>query len=123
MDRTSSSDSSSDSPPNMGLEDDMLMEGPSEPYTGRDMFATMANMKRQHTGRPVVFGSGEGVRETKPRRKDHRGGSALWEATAVAGAGRQRDELVDGALVEQLRNQFGDPFDDSILKKAAGASS
>ncbi|KAH9851623.1 hypothetical protein C2E23DRAFT_886469 [Lenzites betulinus] len=119
MDRTSSSDSSSDSPPHLGAEDDMLLEGPSEPFTG--MYAAMANLKRQHPARSTVLA--EGARESKARRKETRGGSGLWEASAAAASGRQRDDLVDGALVEQLRNQFGDPFDDSILKKAAGTSS
>lgn len=106
----------------------------------RDVF--QASMKRY--GRPAQFGGGEGAREPKARRKDPRGGqgSSLWDAMGPQ-VRLQKDELVDTALVEQLRNreswfgwlgfrewrvltiltpEFGDPFDDSALKKYAGAS-
>ncbi|OJT12833.1 hypothetical protein TRAPUB_10668 [Trametes pubescens] len=132
MDRASSSDSSGDSPPHMtGADDDLAMEsaGPdSFIHTGagfgnfkdRDVFQA-SSTKRY--GRPGQFGGGDGAREPKARRKDPRGGqsSSLWDAMGGGPQVRmQKDELVDTSLVEQLRNQFGDPFDDSMLKKSAG---
>ncbi|KAI0632519.1 hypothetical protein C8Q77DRAFT_1060039 [Trametes polyzona] len=126
MDRTSSSDSSDDSPSR--LEDDILDgQGDLFPPTnfGKETFPIA--LKRNYPGRQATFGSMEGPRDAKARRKDPRGGpgsSSLWDAMGGSGATqvRQRDELVDTALVEQLRNQFGDPFDESVLKKAAGTS-
>jgi len=32
---------------------------------------------------------------------------------------RQKEELVDIPLAEALKRQFGDPFDDTILKRSA----
>ncbi|KAI0366673.1 hypothetical protein BV20DRAFT_981867 [Pilatotrama ljubarskyi] len=128
MDRASSSDSSSDSPPRaMGPEDDIPLD-PSDMFIGPipdSAKSVMANLKRHYPGRPLVFS--DGAREAKTRRKDPRGGlsgpPSIWDQGSLGQANRQRDELVDQALVEQLRNQFGDPFDDSVLKKAAGTDS
>ncbi|KAI0669132.1 hypothetical protein C8Q78DRAFT_1080435 [Trametes maxima] len=126
MERTSSSESSADSPPHIGDED--ISETPELLATTSYGGMVMANLKRQFSGRPTVFGSSEGAREPKARRKDHRAGGgggsgSLWEQSAAAQArGGGRDELVDGALVDQLRSQFGDPFDDTILKKVAATN-
>ncbi|KAI0647663.1 hypothetical protein C8Q79DRAFT_521909 [Trametes meyenii] len=126
IERESSSESSADSPPR--LPDDDMSETPELLGTASYGVMTMANLKRQFSGRPTVFGLSEGAREPKARRKDHRAGGgggggssgALWDQGSIATArGGARDELVDSALVDQLKSQFGDPFDDTILKKAA----
>ncbi|KAL7280238.1 hypothetical protein ACG7TL_006658 [Trametes sanguinea] len=129
MDRTSSSESSSDSPPHvMSFEDESFARMPSQdPYV-----PAMANLKRPFPSRVFPSGPSDGAREQKTRKRDPRTGSSnagppsMFEhgAIPVASGGRgQRDErdLVDHALVDQLRDQFGDPFDDSPLKKAAGS--
>ncbi|KAH9949866.1 hypothetical protein B0H21DRAFT_819793 [Amylocystis lapponica] len=66
-----------------------------------------------------AFGSGFSTRDAKSRRREdmglggRRGG---WEARESRS---QKDELVDGYLVDELRAQFGDPFDDSTVKRAS----
>ncbi|KAI0357351.1 hypothetical protein OH77DRAFT_1475938 [Trametes cingulata] len=135
MDRASSSDSSSGSPPRAtGLEDDLLPEGPPEypsfgnfGHIGDPKAFNISNMqmKRISSGRPMM--SSDGAPLPKARRKDPRGGPSgppsMWEQGSLGQANRQRDELVDQGLVEQLRNQFGDPFDDTIMKKGASTDS
>ncbi|KAI9059505.1 hypothetical protein FKP32DRAFT_1138420 [Trametes sanguinea] len=82
--------------------------------------------------RPLPSGPSDGAREQKTRKRDPRSGSSnagppsMFEqgSLSLTSGGRgQREErdLVDQGLVEQLREQFGDPFDDSVVKKAAGS--
>ncbi|KAI0755379.1 hypothetical protein C8Q80DRAFT_1144656 [Daedaleopsis nitida] len=84
--------------------------------------SSMAPKRRLPGG--LMFGNVGGARDPKSRRKDVRGpggGNGPWDG--MMGGGRsQREELVDSQLVEQLRAQFGDPFDESALKKNAGDS-
>ncbi|KAH9890111.1 hypothetical protein C8Q73DRAFT_151128 [Cubamyces lactineus] len=127
-----SSDSSSGSPPRAtGPEDEMLSDMLDSPMAsfGKESFVSIANLKRHYPGRPLAFGGSEGAREPKARRKDTRSNAgsgpfgsntSMWEQSSLAAARGQRDELLEQGLVDQLRNQFGDPFDDTILKKAAG---
>ncbi|KAI0916746.1 hypothetical protein AcW1_007888 [Taiwanofungus camphoratus] len=71
---------------------------------------------------PSPFGGGPNARETKSRRREdnmmRKMGPAIWDSRE-AGMVRPKDDLVDQPLVDNLRKQFGDPFDDSIVKKAA----
>ncbi|KAH9943619.1 hypothetical protein B0H21DRAFT_823705 [Amylocystis lapponica] len=58
------------------------------------------------------------ARDTKSRRREDIG---LGGRKNTYGEGRdmtrsQKDDLVDYQLVEQLRADFGDPFDDSLIK-------
>ncbi|CDO70820.1 hypothetical protein BN946_scf184801.g11 [Trametes cinnabarina] len=141
MDRASSSGSSTDSPPHgMGLEDDILTDAMPEsvapawgPGRVQDYYNTMSNLKRPLPSRLSAHGPLEGAREQKARKKDIRagggsaGGPSVWEQGSIQATGggrsqREERELVDQALVDQLRNQFGDPFDESVVKRAAGTS-
>ncbi|GBE89342.1 hypothetical protein BKA93DRAFT_813607 [Sparassis latifolia] len=61
------------------------------------------------------FGS-HNVRDTKARRRDGR--DFMKDDAPRRGGWGSRDDLVDTPLVDQLRAQFGDPFDDSIVKNA-----
>ncbi|KAF9816054.1 hypothetical protein IEO21_04229 [Rhodonia placenta] len=64
-------------------------------------------------------------RDSKARRRDdygrqrmmHVGGGSPWDAPREPPS-RNKDELVDQQIAEQLRAQFGDPFDDSTLKSS-----
>ncbi|KAI8978878.1 hypothetical protein BD414DRAFT_494692 [Trametes punicea] len=151
MDRASSSDSSSESPPRiLSPEDDGLAES-SE--SNAAIYNSM--LKRHYSGQAASsFGASEGAREPKARRKESRvgggggaGPASVWEQGSLPAGRGQRDELLDQALVDQLRSresscsvrvcvcaremserlctgnvEFGDPFDDTILKKAAGTT-
>ncbi|KAM5538582.1 hypothetical protein V8D89_007611 [Ganoderma adspersum] len=61
------------------------------------------------------------ARDPKSRRKDVRtgGGGGYWDHPMGPGPSRGfKDDLVDTQIVDQLRQQFGDPFDESDLKSA-----
>ncbi|KAI0769813.1 hypothetical protein C8Q74DRAFT_1218343 [Fomes fomentarius] len=69
----------------------------------------------------LMFGGGSGARDPKSRRKEVRGPGGTWDQ-GLGPARGHRDDLVDSQLVEQLRNQFGDPFDETIVKNASGGN-
>lgn len=60
-------------------------------------------------------------RDLKTRKRDdgnsRRTGGGGW--TDGREGGKQREELVDIELAERLRRDFGDPFDETLLKSAA----
>ncbi|KAK7690250.1 hypothetical protein QCA50_006905 [Cerrena zonata] len=67
-----------------------------------------------------------GARDVKSRRREEPGPSrkqgGLWMESGYGGQMMQtgkKEELIDSALVETLRQRFGDPFDDRPLKQAS----
>ncbi|KZT64009.1 hypothetical protein DAEQUDRAFT_815291 [Daedalea quercina L-15889] len=68
---------------------------------------------------------GGSSRDAKSRRREDSFGLGLgrrgppslqWDAREPGTVLRQKDELVDAPLVDTLRTQFGDPFDDRVLQ-------
>ncbi|KAH9841923.1 uncharacterized protein C8Q71DRAFT_354325 [Rhodofomes roseus] len=74
------------------------------------------------------LGFGGGSRDTKSRRREdsfgsmglgrRTGPSLAWDQREQGTIPRQKDELVDTTLVDNLRAQFGDPFDDRDLQSS-----
>ncbi|KAH9484486.1 hypothetical protein JR316_0003968 [Psilocybe cubensis] len=57
--------------------------------------------------------SGASARDAKSRKRGDtsRSGTTQWEGSKEAiGGKKEKDELIDNALVEQLRKDIGDPF-------------
>ncbi|KAH9925377.1 uncharacterized protein BXZ73DRAFT_103261 [Epithele typhae] len=99
-------------------------QGTSFSQLGSFFSSLSAGPKRRLGGNTSFMGLG-GTRDAKSRRKDggraggpggHGPSGGGWEAGAM-GRGRV-DDLVDVGLMEQLKKQFGDPFDDTLLTKA-----
>ncbi|KAH6902731.1 hypothetical protein BKA70DRAFT_1304385 [Coprinopsis sp. MPI-PUGE-AT-0042] len=64
------------------------------------------------------FGQSSSNRDLKSRRRENTGsrmGTADWEGKQSSGAGakRERDDLLDPHLVDYLRKEIGDPFQES----------
>ncbi|PIL22976.1 hypothetical protein GSI_15673 [Ganoderma sinense ZZ0214-1] len=94
-----------------------LAAGPSAPIQA-SFFGTSAPKRRLPGG--LMMG-GPSARDPKTRRKDIRpgGGGGYWDHHMGPGPSRGfKDDLVDTQIVDQLRQQFGDPFDESDLKSA-----
>jgi len=77
--------------------------------------------KRRLPGGPS-FGAASNTRDPKTRRtqegkdRERRGGAGeSWGE----GKRKDKDELLDSNLVEQLRKEFGDPFLDDDIKNRA----
>ncbi|KAI0712680.1 hypothetical protein C8Q76DRAFT_797512 [Earliella scabrosa] len=75
-----------------------------------------------------MYGGGSGARDAKSRRKDGRAGggggggagAGMWDQGSLSSTMRgQREDVVDSQLVDQLRNLFGDPFDETLVKNAS----
>ncbi|KLO09064.1 hypothetical protein SCHPADRAFT_893371 [Schizopora paradoxa] len=68
---------------------------------------------------PVGSSSMHGSRDSKARRRDDGGhGSKRGMSgmnTHEGRDGRMKDELVDLELMEKLKNEFGDPFDNAAM--------
>jgi len=71
------------------------------------------------------FGAAGSSRDPKTRRRDDRdrrmggGGGSIW-IEGKEGGKREKDDLVDGHLVELLRKEIGDPFmDPTSIRTAA----
>ncbi|RDX43462.1 hypothetical protein OH76DRAFT_1410122 [Lentinus brumalis] len=118
------SESSSDSPDNeieefpRGIAEEptaFVSQGPIAPFGSG--FATAAAKRRLPGG--MMFG-GMGARDPKSRRKDIRSGGGIWDQGASS-RNQRGDDLVDQGLVDQLRVQFGDPFDETLVKNTASA--
>ncbi|KAJ7095308.1 hypothetical protein B0H15DRAFT_828974 [Mycena belliarum] len=63
------------------------------------------------------FAAASSSRDPKSRRReDPRRGSA-WEGKE--GGKREKEELVDNGVVEYLRKEIGDPFNDTAFKAAS----
>ncbi|RPD62875.1 hypothetical protein L227DRAFT_609419 [Lentinus tigrinus ALCF2SS1-6] len=113
------SESSSDSPDNEL--DEYTRAGAEDPtpfvsHSTSSGFA--AASKRRLPGGMYI--AGFNARDPKSRRKDLRGGGGMWDQGGPGSSRSQRgDDLVDQALVDMLRVQFGDPFDETPLKKAS----
>ncbi|KAF8197596.1 hypothetical protein BJ912DRAFT_846159 [Pholiota molesta] len=69
-----------------------------------------------------AFGSGGSARDAKTRRRGESGraGSTTWDSGVkdggATGGKKEKDELIDTALVEYLRKEIGDPFQEPGLK-------
>ncbi|KAF9478484.1 hypothetical protein BDN70DRAFT_879920 [Pholiota conissans] len=63
-----------------------------------------------------AFGSAGSVRDAKTRRRGESGrsggGSTTWEGMkeGTSGGKKEKDELIDTAMVDFLRKEIGDPF-------------
>jgi hypothetical protein len=70
---------------------------------------------------PAGSSVGSSARDPKSRRREE--GNVRKQSNgpggAVWGEGKSKDELVDLALVERLRKELGDPFDETVIKQAA----
>ncbi|KAF9469388.1 hypothetical protein BDZ94DRAFT_1244331 [Collybia nuda] len=73
------------------------------------------------------YGASSSNRDPKTRRRgdtgrgqggDRSGGGSNWDNSKETGR-REKDDLVDNGIVEFLRKEIGDPFQDSIIKKFA----
>ncbi|CAA7271007.1 unnamed protein product [Cyclocybe aegerita] len=66
------------------------------------------------------FGASSSSRDAKTRRKGEpgRSGGSNWpgELKETGGSKKEKDELIDNALVEYLRKEIGDPFLEPPLK-------
>jgi len=105
MDPESASSSDTESPP---PEDSLKALDSSDLIPS--MMSTGSPFKRRGQG-------GSSSREMKSRRREDSGRRPLgpWDMRD-AGPMRPKDDLVDPHVVEQLRAQFGDPFDDRTVK-------
>jgi len=62
-----------------------------------------------------------GSRDSKARRRDDggnvgkRGMGIAMSALGEGRDGRMKEDLVDLELMDKLKNEFGDPFDDSVM--------
>ncbi|EJF56637.1 hypothetical protein DICSQDRAFT_150290 [Dichomitus squalens LYAD-421 SS1] len=92
---------------------------PALPQGPNNFFGGASAPKRRLPG-GLMFG-GSSARDPKSRRKDVRpvGGGSYWDHMGPGPSRAVREDLVDSSLVEQLRHQFGDPFDERDLKSAA----
>jgi len=91
-------------------------------FTGESLGAHFGGGSSKRRG-GLTFGSSS--RDTKTRRREdsfgaglgRRGGPSIpWDQGGQGPSLRQKDELVDAQLVETLRAQIGDPFDDRIFQ-------
>ncbi|KAI0701566.1 hypothetical protein C8T65DRAFT_741706 [Cerioporus squamosus] len=121
------SESSSDSPDNEIEEYTRIAEEPTPfvsqgPSSGGFISGFGAPPKRRLPGGLVV--GGVGARDPKSRKKDVRGGGGgMWDqGGAGSSRGQRGDDLVDQHIVDQLRIQFGDPFDETPLKNASAGN-
>jgi len=66
------------------------------------------------------FGAASSARDAKTRKRGESGrqnSSAAWEGLKEsAGGKKEKDELIDNALVEYLRKEIGDPFVEPAVK-------
>ncbi|KAI0784779.1 hypothetical protein C8Q75DRAFT_735845 [Abortiporus biennis] len=90
-------------------------------FPGFDSSASGAS-KRRAPPSGGAYGSGSSARDPKTRRREEgypgrRGLGGGWGEHG--GGARQKEELVDTALVDQLRILFGDPFDETLVKKSS----
>ena len=140
------SESSSDSPENE-LEE-YTRPGSDEPSSFISQGHSSSGFGSAAPKRRNVFFGGMAARETKSRRKDVRGGGgAMWDqGGAGSSRGQRGDDMVDQGIVDILRVreclfccyalgtpsrrarceviltpsvEFGDPFDESDLKKGS----
>ncbi|KZT09287.1 uncharacterized protein LAESUDRAFT_546903 [Laetiporus sulphureus 93-53] len=99
-----------------------------EESLGFSMFTSAFSVSGKRRG---MFGSASNSRDMKSRRRDESsrnpgggggGGGGfssgrMWESGEGPSL-RPKDELMDMKVVEDLRAQFGDPFDDSFIENA-----
>jgi len=70
---------------------------------------------------PMGSSSMHGSRDSKARRRDDggnvgkRGMGIAMSALGEGRDGRMKEDLVDLELMDKLKNEFGDPFDDSVM--------
>ncbi|KDQ62672.1 hypothetical protein JAAARDRAFT_30574 [Jaapia argillacea MUCL 33604] len=128
MDDESASTSSSGTPP---PEDGHYIPTSMQSSTLAAMFAQTATNdytqpapgKRRLPG-GTGFGASMSNRDAKSRRREETGGRRGGNLIGGSGGGwqegkertRKEDELVDVPLAEILKKQFGDPFNDTIIK-------
>ncbi|KAI0795272.1 hypothetical protein BC629DRAFT_1592769 [Irpex lacteus] len=114
------SNSSGDSPP----PEDVLMSesvATQESFFGSPAALGPSNGKRRQP--PTGFSAGPAYGAKTRRREEglpNRRSGPQWAAGGEREGGirLQKDELIDGQLVERIRNDWGDPFDESFLKNA-----
>ncbi|KAI0087060.1 hypothetical protein BDY19DRAFT_324997 [Irpex rosettiformis] len=88
----------------------------------RDNFLGPSNGKRRQP--PTGFPPGPSYSVKNRRREESssgRRGGHQWAVSGERESGNtrlQKDELIDTQLVERLRHDWGDPFDESFLKDA-----
>ncbi|KAH9920454.1 uncharacterized protein B0H18DRAFT_1121919 [Fomitopsis serialis] len=129
LDPQSSSDSDDSPPPAAANErgiERTISAGSSRgffsQFTGESLGAHFGGGSSKRRG-GLTFGGSS--RDTKTRRREdsfgtglgRRGGPSLpWDQREQGSSLRQKDELVDTQVVETLRTQIGDPFDDRVLQ-------
>ncbi|KAF7301334.1 hypothetical protein MIND_00698600 [Mycena indigotica] len=80
-------------------------------------FTASAAKRRLPTGGSFAASSSRDVK-TRRREDPRRGGG--WEGKeGGAGGKRDKEELIDGHIVEGLRKEIGDPFNEAALKAAS----
>jgi len=64
------------------------------------------------------FGAASNARDPKSRRREdsRKLGGGGWPEGSKEGRGKDKEELVDAYLVEQLRKDIGDPFQEALPK-------
>ncbi|PCH39727.1 hypothetical protein WOLCODRAFT_23580 [Wolfiporia cocos MD-104 SS10] len=103
----------------------MFEETSSRGLSNRSFVETLFSMGGMGNKRRGPHGPSSSTRDPKSRRREEaarRGAyDGIWESggTREPGTTRSKDEPVDSHVVETLRNQFGDPFDDAAIKAAA----
>jgi len=72
--------------------------------------SSSSSKRRLPTG--STFGAASSTRELKTRKRGEpgRSGGTAWEGIKESGGKKEKDELLDQALVEHLRKEIGDPF-------------
>ncbi|TFK22982.1 hypothetical protein FA15DRAFT_670992 [Coprinopsis marcescibilis] len=83
-------------------------------FTGQASGNSSSSKRRLPGGTSVHFNSSSN-RDSKTRRRENssRAGTGEWEGGPKGPGGkREKDELLDQGLVEFLRKEIGDPFQD-----------
>ncbi|KII90836.1 hypothetical protein PLICRDRAFT_174197 [Plicaturopsis crispa FD-325 SS-3] len=91
---------------------------PTAPSSSQTREAPTAPKRRLPAG--ASFAAASTMRDAKTRRREEGGsrrggGGAAWEGKEGGRRG-DKEELVDGQLVDYLRKQFGDPFNEEMIK-------
>ncbi|KAJ7228738.1 hypothetical protein GGX14DRAFT_71222, partial [Mycena pura] len=64
------------------------------------------------------FAAASSSRDAKSRRREDPRRGGTWDGKE-GGAKREKEELVDGHIVDHLRKEIGDPFNDTAFKAAS----
>ncbi|KJA24269.1 hypothetical protein HYPSUDRAFT_539569 [Hypholoma sublateritium FD-334 SS-4] len=84
-------------------------------HIGSAFSGSSASKRRLPTGSSFAAGS---TRDAKSRRRGESGrpGNPNWDGLKDNGGKKEKDELIDTALVDYLRKEIGDPFQELPFK-------